>query len=144
MALQQTLAMIKPDGVEKGIIGEIVTRIEAANLKIVALRMHQLTAKKAEGFYAVHREKPFFKDLVTFMSSGPSVAMVLEGEGAIASWRDVMGATDPAKATAGTLRADFGTDIQQNVVHGSDAPQTAAFEVSYFFEPSDIVSYEWV
>ena len=144
MAVEKTLAMLKPDAVEKGVIGEILKYIEENNLKIVGLKMHHLTKERAEGFYAVHKDRPFFKDLVAFMTSGPSVAMVLEGTGAIAKWRDVMGATDPQKATENTIRADFGTNIERNAVHGSDAAETAKYEIAYFFEPSEIVSYEWM
>lgn len=144
MPVERTLAMIKPDAIEKGIIGEILKRIEDASLKIVALKMQRLTKEKAEGFYAVHKEQPFFSHLVAFMSSGPSVAMVLEGAVAIAKWRQVMGATDPEKAEAGTIRCDFGTNIERNAVHGSDAKETAAFEVSFLFEKNEIVEYEWV
>ncbi len=144
MAVQKTLAIIKPDAVEKGIIGEISKRIEDENLQIVAMRMQQLTTERAEGFYQVHKEKPFFSDLVTFMSSGPCVTMVLSGENAIDRWREVMGVTNPEEAAEGTIRCDFGTDIQHNAVHGSDAPETADFEVGYFFEPNDIMEYEWV
>lgn len=143
MATEKTLAIIKPDAMCKGVIGQIVNRIEENGLKVVAMRMMQLTKDKTEGFYAVHKDKPFFKDLVKFMASGPVVVMCLEGSGAIAKWRSTMGATDPAKAEAGTIRADFGTDIQCNACHGSDAPDTAKFEIAYFFEPSDIVKYEW-
>ncbi len=143
MAVERTLAIIKPDAMTKGVIGQIINRIEENGLKVVAMRMQQLGKDRAEGFYAVHKDKPFFKDLVKFMASGPVVIMCLEGKGAIAKWRDVMGVTDPAKAAAGTIRADFGTDIQCNASHGSDAPETAKFEVAYFFEPSDIVKYEW-
>lgn len=144
MAVERTLAMLKPDAIEKGVIGEILKHIEENNLKIVGLKMHHLTKERAEGFYAVHKDRPFFKDLVGFMTSGPSVALVLEGAGAIAKWRDVMGATDPQKAAEGTIRADFGTNIERNAVHGSDAPETAKYEIAYFFEPSEIVSYEWM
>lgn len=143
MASERTLAIIKPDAMCKGVIGQIINRIEECGLKVVALRMQQLTKERAEGFYAVHKDKPFFKDLVKFMTSGPVVVMCLEGKGTIAKWRGVMGVTDPAKADVGTIRADFGTDIQCNATHGSDAVDTAKFEVAYFFEPSDIVKYEW-
>lgn len=144
MATERTLAIIKPDALEKGIIGEICRRIEDASLQIVGLKMLKLDAARAEGFYAVHKGKPFFEGLVRFMSSGPCVIMVLEGEGAIARWREAMGVTNPEDAVDGTLRRDFGTNIERNAVHGSDSPQTAKFEVAYFFEPSEIVQYEWV
>jgi nucleoside-diphosphate kinase len=143
MAVERTLAIIKPDAMCKGVIGQFINRIEENGLKVVAMRMQQLTKDKAEGFYAVHKDKPFFGDLVKFMTSGPVVVMCLEGTGAIAKWREVMGATDPAKAAEGTIRADFGTDIQCNASHGSDAVDTAKFEIAYFFEPADIVKYEW-
>lgn len=143
MTAEKTLAIIKPDALTKGVIGQFINRIEENGLKVVAMRMQHLSKDKAEGFYAVHKDKPFFKDLVKFMTSGPVVVMALEGKDAIAKWRKVMGATDPAKAEEGTIRADFGTDIQCNASHGSDAPETAKFEISYFFEPTDVVKYEW-
>lgn len=143
MTAEKTLAIIKPDAMTKGVIGQFINRIEENGLKVVAMRMQHLSKDKAEGFYAVHKDKPFFKDLVKFMTSGPVVVMALEGKDAIAKWRKVMGATDPAKAEAGTIRADFGTDIQCNASHGSDASETAKFEISYFFEPTDVVKYEW-
>jgi nucleoside-diphosphate kinase len=136
---QRTLAIVKPDAVEKRSAGRILGRIEEEGFRIVALRMVRLTASEAEGFYAVHRERPFFADLTAFMSSGPAVVLVLEREEAIKRWREVMGATDPAKAAAGTLRAEFGTDIQQNAVHGSDAPETASSEIAYFFGGIELV-----
>jgi nucleoside-diphosphate kinase len=138
MALERTLAIIKPDAVKRGLTGDILSRIHAAKFQIVAIKSLQLSRTEAEGFYAVHRERPFFKDLVEFMSSGKSVAMVLEAEGAIAKWRENMGATDPAKAAPGTIRKDLGTSIQFNCTHGSDAPQTAAFEIAYFFAGSEL------
>lgn len=144
MGNERTLAIIKPDSLEKGIIGELCCRIEETGLKIVAMKMLHLSKERTEGFYAVHKGKPFFKDLTTYMSSGPCVPMVLEGSNAIQRWRDVMGVTDPSKAAEGTIRADFGTNIERNAVHGSDAPETAKFEISYFFEPSELVQYEWV
>jgi nucleoside-diphosphate kinase len=144
MAVERTMAAIKPDAMEKGIIGEICSRIEDANLKIVGMKMMKLNQQRAEGFYAVHKGKPFFDSLVKFMTSGPCVVMVLEGEGAIAKWRNAMGATNPEDATEGTIRRDFGTTIERNAVHGSDAPDTAKFEVSFFFEPNEIVQYEWM
>ncbi|PIR20258.1 MAG: nucleoside-diphosphate kinase [Deltaproteobacteria bacterium CG11_big_fil_rev_8_21_14_0_20_47_16] len=143
MAAERTLAIIKPDALEKGVIGQIVNRMEENDLKVVAMRMMQLSKEKAEGFYAVHKDKPFFGELVTFMTSGPVVVMCLEGKDAVAKWRTVMGATDPSKAAEGTVRADFGTDIQCNATHGSDAAETAKQEIAYFFENSDIVKYEW-
>lgn len=133
MALERTLSIIKPDAVAKNVIGEIYSRFEKAGLKVIAARMAQLSQAEAEGFYAVHRERPFFKDLVKFMTSGPVMIQVLEGEGAIAKNRELMGATDPKKAAAGTIRADFAESIDANAVHGSDAPETAAVEIAYFF-----------
>ena len=143
MAIERTFSIIKPDGVEKGIIGKIISRFESNGLKPIALRLAHLSRREAEGFYAVHKARPFFADLVTFMTSGPVVLMVLEGEGAIAKNREVMGATDPKKAAPGTLRADFATDIEKNTVHGSDAPETAKVEISYFFPEIDVHGYEW-
>ena len=139
MAIERTLAIIKPDAVGRGLTGEIIRRIHAAKLQILAIKSLRLTRAEAEGFYAVHRERPFFKDLTEFMSSGKVVAMVLEAENAITKWRDTMGATDPAKAAPGTIRKDLGTSIQNNCTHGSDAPQTAAFEIAYFFAGSELV-----
>jgi len=133
MAVERTLSIIKPDAVAKNVIGEIYSRFEKAGLKIAAARMVWLSRKDAEGFYAVHRERPFFKDLVDFMTTGPVMIQVLEGESAIARNRELMGATDPRKAAPGTIRADFAQSIDANAVHGSDAPETAAFEVAYFF-----------
>jgi len=130
---EQTLAIIKPDGVARNLVGEIIHRIESSGLKVKALKMMHLSKTQAEGFYAVHREKPFFASLTSFMSEGPVVLMILSGEGAIRRWRDLMGATDPAKANAGTIRKDFGQSIERNTTHGSDAPETAAFETAYFF-----------
>ena len=138
MALQRTLSIIKPDGVEKGLIGEIYRRFEQAGLNIVAARMLHLDRRRAEGFYAVHRERPFFNDLVTYMMSGPVIVQVLEGEDAIAKHRELMGATNPADAEPGTIRADFAASIEENAVHGSDAPETAATEIAFFFAESDI------
>ena len=131
--IEQTLAIIKPDGVARNLEGAILQRIEARGLKIKALKMAHLSKRQAEGFYAVHRERPFFGSLTSFMSEGPVVLMILEGEGAIAAWRDLMGATDPAKAGPGTIRKDFGLSIERNTTHGSDATETAAFETAYFF-----------
>ncbi|MEM8816761.1 MAG: nucleoside-diphosphate kinase [Pseudomonadota bacterium] len=133
MAVEQTLSIIKPDGVEKNLIGEIISRFEKNGLKVIAARMLHLTKEQAEGFYAVHSERPFFKDLVSYMTSGPVVVQVLEGESAIAKNREIMGATNPADADAGTIRADFAASIEENVVHGSDAPETAANEIQFFF-----------
>ncbi|ADU37891.1 MULTISPECIES: nucleoside-diphosphate kinase [Comamonadaceae] len=133
MAIERTLSIIKPDAVAKNVIGKIVSRFEAAGLKIVAAKLVHLSRNEAEQFYSVHKERPFFKDLVEFMISGPVFVQVLEGENAIAKNRDLMGATDPKKAAAGTIRADFADSIDANAVHGSDAPETAANEVSFFF-----------
>lgn len=138
MAVEQTLSIIKPDAVAKNHIGEIIARFEKGGLKIVAAKMKQLSREDAEGFYAVHKERPFFKDLVEFMISGPVLVMVLEGEGAIKKNRDIMGATNPKDAAPGTIRADFATTIDENAVHGSDAPETARFEISYFFGPKEV------
>jgi nucleoside-diphosphate kinase len=131
--MERTLAIIKPDAVERGLIGGIVAHIEAARFRICGMRLRALTRAEAEGFYAVHRERPFFAALTAFMSSGPIVVLVLEAPDAIRRWRDLMGATDPAKAAQGTLRQVYGTSIERNATHGSDAPDTAAFEVAYFF-----------
>ena len=136
--MERTLAIIKPDAVGRRLVGQIVARIEDAGLRIVALRMARLTGAEAEGFYAVHRGKPFFGGLTDFMSSGPVVLMVLESGAAIKEWRDLMGATDPAKAAEGTLRKAFGTSIGENATHGSDAPDTAAFEIGYFFRGMEL------
>jgi nucleoside-diphosphate kinase len=138
MAVERTLSIIKPDAVKKNVIGKILARFEEAGLKIVAARMMHLSRTEAEGFYAVHRERPFFKDLVRYMSSGPVVVQVLEGENAIARNSDIMGATDPKKAAPGTIRADLAASIEQNVVHGSDAPDTAAREIAYFFSATEL------
>ena len=133
MSTQRTLAIIKPDAMSRGLEGEILSRIHKAGFQIVAIKSARLTKSEAEGFYAVHRGKGFFEDLTSFMSSGKVLIMVLQGENAIARWRDLMGATDPAKAAPGTIRREFGSSIQNNCTHGSDAPETAAFEISYFF-----------
>jgi nucleoside-diphosphate kinase len=143
MAIERTLSIIQPDGVEKGIIGRVVSRFETQGLKPVAMRMKLLSRTEAEGFYAVHRARPFFADLVKFMTSGPVVLMVLEGEGAVAKNREVMGATDPRKAAEGTIRKDFATDIEKNTVHGSDSVENARIEVAYFFPEIEIQQYEW-
>jgi nucleoside-diphosphate kinase len=143
MAIERTLSIIKPDGVEKGIIGRVISRFETAGLKPVAVKMKLLSRSEAEGFYAVHKARPFFADLVKFMTSGPVVLMVLEGESAVSKNRDIMGATDPKKAVEGTIRKDFATDIEKNTVHGSDSPENAKIEVSYFFPEIEIHPYEW-
>jgi nucleoside-diphosphate kinase len=139
LATERTLAIVKPDAFGRGLAADIISRIHNANFKIVALKSLRLTKTEAEGFYAVHRERPFFKDLTEFMSSGKVVVIVLEAEGAIAKWRETMGATDPAKAAPGTIRKELGSSIQYNCTHGSDAPDTAAFEISYFFAGSELV-----
>ncbi len=139
MTTEQTLAIIKPDAVGRGLTGEILKRIHEAKFRIIATKSLRLTKVEAEGFYAVHRGKPFFAPLTDFMSSGKVVVLVLEAENAIARWRDVMGATDPAKAASGTIRREFGTSIQNNCTHGSDAPETAAFEISYFFSGHELL-----
>jgi nucleoside-diphosphate kinase len=138
MAEQRTLSIIKPDGVEKNLIGEVYRRFEQGGLKIVAAKMLHLTKQQAEGFYAVHKERPFFADLVSYMTSGPVVVQVLEGDNAIARNREIMGATNPANADPGTIRADYASSIEENVVHGSDGPDTAATEIAYFFDEGEI------
>ncbi|HEY6004846.1 MAG TPA: nucleoside-diphosphate kinase [Anaeromyxobacter sp.] len=143
MAIERTLSIIKPDGVEKAIIGKVIGRFEASGLKPVAMKMKLLSRTEAEGFYAVHKARPFFADLVKFMTSGPVVLMVLEGESAVAKNRDIMGATDPRKAADGTIRKDFATDIEKNTVHGSDSPENAKIEVAYFFPEIEVHPYEW-
>ncbi len=140
MAVERALSIIKPDAVAKNVIGKIYSRFESNGLKIIASRMIHLSRAEAEGFYAVHRERPFFKDLVEFMISGPVMVQVLEGEGAILKNRELMGATDPKKAEAGTIRADFADSIDANAVHGSDAPETAAVEIAYFFPAMNVYS----
>jgi len=140
MAVERTLSIIKPDAVKKNVIGEILARFERAGLRIIAARMMHLSRAQAEGFYAVHRERPFFRDLVQFMSSGPVLVQVLEGEDAIAKNRELMGATDPKKAANGTIRADFADSIDANAVHGSDGPDTAQSEVAYFFPACEVFS----
>jgi nucleoside-diphosphate kinase len=140
MALERTLSIIKPDAVAKNVIGEIYRRFEQGGLKIVGAKMARLSREDAEGFYAVHRERPFFKPLVEFMISGPVMIQVLEGEGAVAKNRELMGATDPKKAEPGTIRADFAQSIDANAVHGSDAPETAAVEIAYFFTSNELCS----
>jgi nucleoside-diphosphate kinase len=138
MTPERTLAIIKPDAVAGGMAGRILARIEQAGFKVLAVKMIQMSFDDAAGFYAVHRERPFFKSLCTFMTQGPCIPMVLEGDGAIQRWRDLMGATDPAKAAAGTIRKDFASSIEANAVHGSDAAETAAFEIAYFFSRLEI------
>ena len=138
MAIERTLSIIKPDAVAKNVIGEIYSMFEQAGLRIVAAKMKHLTREEAEGFYAVHSERPFFGELTDFMSSGPCIVMALEAEGAILKWRDLMGATNPAEAAEGTLRKEFGASIGENATHGSDAPETAAFEIGYFFNDLEI------
>lgn len=138
MSIERTLSIVKPDGVSRNLIGEIYRRFELAGLRVVAARMAHLSLQQAEGFYGVHRERPFFKDLVRFMTSGPVMIQVLEGEGAIAKHREVMGATDPSKAAKGSIRADLATSIDENLVHGSDAAETAAREIAYFFQQIEI------
>jgi nucleoside-diphosphate kinase len=138
MPIERTLSIVKPDGVGRNLIGDVYRRFEQVGLRVVAARMMQLSQAEAEGFYAVHRERPFFKDLVRFMTSGPVMVQVLEGEDAIAKNREVMGATDPKKAAKGTIRADLATSIDENIVHGSDAPDTAAREISFFFREIEL------
>ena len=140
MSVEYTLSIIKPDAVAKNVIGKINQRFEDAGLKIAAARMMQLTREEAEGFYAVHKERPFFNDLVSFMISGPVLVQVLKGEDAIAKNRDIMGATNPKEAAPGTIRADFADSIDANAVHGSDAPETAAEEIKFFFQAEDVVA----
>ncbi|HTD73643.1 MAG TPA: nucleoside-diphosphate kinase [Steroidobacteraceae bacterium] len=138
MSIERTLSIVKPDGVGRNLIGDVYRRFEQVGLQVVAARMMRLSQAEAEGFYAVHRERPFFKDLVRFMTSGPVMVQVLEGENAIAKNREVMGATDPKKASKGTIRADLATSIDENIVHGSDAADTAAREINYFFREIEI------
>ncbi len=136
--MEKTLSIIKPDGVSRGLAGEVIKRLEAAEFKIVAMKLIHLTKTQAEGFYAVHKERPFFDSVTTFMSSGPAVVMVLKGANVIAEYREIMGATDYQKAAEGTIRKSYATDIEKNVVHGSDSPETAAFEINYFFNRFEI------
>jgi nucleoside-diphosphate kinase len=138
MAVERTLSIVKPDGVRKNVIGEVYRRFERAGLSIVAARMLRLSQAQAEGFYAVHRERPFFKDLVAYMTSGPVIVQVLEGDDAVARHREIMGATDPKKAAPGTIRADLAESIEQNVVHGSDSLENAAREIAYFFAETEL------
>ena len=140
--MERTLSIIKPDGVAKGLIGEVIKRFEAAGLKIIAMKMIHLSRKEAEGFYSVHRGKGFYDSLTNFMSSGPCVAMILEGPQAIARNRELMGATNPKEAAAGTIRREYASSIERNIVHGSDGPETAAFEMGYFFNALEICEYE--
>ncbi|AKQ66455.1 Nucleoside diphosphate kinase [Myxococcus hansupus] len=143
MAIERTLSIIKPDGLEKGVIGKIISRFEEKGLKPVAIRLQQLSQEQAEGFYAVHKARPFFKDLVQFMISGPVVLMVLEGENAVLGNRDIMGATNPAQAAEGTIRKDFATSIDKNTVHGSDSLENAKIEIAYFFRETEIHAYPY-
>ncbi|ABF90253.1 nucleoside diphosphate kinase [Myxococcus xanthus DK 1622] len=143
MAIERTLSIIKPDGLEKGVIGKIISRFEEKGLKPVAIRLQHLSQAQAEGFYAVHKARPFFKDLVQFMISGPVVLMVLEGENAVLANRDIMGATNPAQAAEGTIRKDFATSIDKNTVHGSDSLENAKIEIAYFFRETEIHSYPY-
>jgi len=136
--MERTLSIIKPDGVARGLAGEVIKRLEQNNFKIIAMKMLRMTKSQAQGFYAVHRERPFFESLTGFMTSGPIIVMILEGENAIGRYRELMGATDYREAAAGTIRKDFATDIEKNVVHGSDGPETAAFEIGYFFNSFEI------
>jgi len=136
--MERTLSIVKPDGVKKGVLGEVIRRFQEAGIRIAAIKMIHMTKAEAEGFYAVHRERPFFNSLTDFMSSGPCVVMVLEGDNVIRKNRDLMGATNPKEAAAGTIRRDFASDIEHNIVHGSDAPETAAFEIGYFFNALEI------
>ncbi len=140
MALERTLSIIKPDAVGNNHIGNIISRFEKAGLRIVGAKMKHLNQKDAEGFYAVHKERPFFKDLVSFMTTGPVLILVLEGENAISKNRDIMGATDPKKATSGSIRADLAKSIDENAVHGSDSPETASSEIAYFFKSDEVIS----
>lgn len=139
MTVERTLAIVKPDAVRRGLAGEVLSRIHKAGFQIIAIKSMRLTKPEAEGFYAVHKARPFFGELTDFMSSGKIIAMVLEADGAIAKWRDTMGATDPSKAAPGSIRRDLGTSIQNNCTHGSDAPETAQFEISYFFAGHELI-----
>ncbi len=138
--MERTLSIIKPDGVKKGVIGEVIRRFEKEGFRIAALKMVRMTKEQAKAFYAVHKDKPFYDSLTDFMSSGPIVVMVLEGENAIARNREIMGATDPSKAAPGTIRAEFASDVEKNIVHGSDAPETARQEISFFFSEYELLS----
>lgn len=143
MATERTLSIVKPDGVRKKLIGEVIKRFESNDLKVIAMKLIQMDKELAEGFYAVHKDKPFFGDVIQFITSGPCVVMALEGEGAIQKNRALMGATNPADAEKGTIRADFAKDIQCNIVHGSDAPETAQFEIGHFFSDGEIQNIVW-
>ena len=143
MAVERTLSILKPDALQSGVIGKILTKFEEAGLKPVAMKMLQLTQPQAEGFYAVHRERPFFRSLVQYMTSGPVIVQVLEGENAVARNRDVMGATNPANAAEGTIRKLFARSIEANSVHGSDSPDNARVEIAYFFAQTELVRYDW-
>ena len=143
MAIERTLSILKPDALQSGVVGKILTIFEEAGLKPVAMKMLHLTQKEAEGFYAVHRERPFFKSLVAYMTSGPVIVQVLEGENAVAKNREVMGATNPANAAEGTIRKLFAKSIEANSVHGSDSPENARMEIAYFFPQTELVQYEW-
>ena len=143
MAVERTLSILKPDALESGAIGKILAKLEEAGLKPIAMKMLQLTQKQAEGFYAVHRERPFFKSLVQYMTSGPVIVQVLEGENAVAKNREVMGATNPANAAPGTIRKMFARSIEANSVHGSDSAENAKTEIAFFFAPTDLVRYDW-
>lgn len=136
--MERTLSIVKPDGVSKNLIGEIIKRFENSKLRVIALKMVQLSKAEAQGFYAVHRERPFFSSLTDFMSSGPCVVMALEGENAISTVREIMGATDPTRAAEGTIRKDFASNVERNIVHGSDSPESASFEIKYFFNALEI------
>ncbi len=138
--MERTLSIVKPDGVKRGLIGEVISRFEKAGLRIVALKMLKLSKEQAMGFYIVHKDRPFYNSLTDFMSEGPIVVMVIEGEGAISKVREIMGATNPEEAAPGTIRADFASDIERNIVHGSDSPESAGFEISYFFSSLEINS----
>jgi len=140
MTVERTLSIVKPDGVERNLIGEVFRRLEGGGLKIIAAKMIHMDKVQAEGFYAVHKERPFFESLIKYVTRGPVVVSVLEGENAIAKYREIMGATDPAEASEGTIRKDFGKNIEENTVHGSDAPETAKLEVRYFFDDKEVFS----
>ena len=142
MSIERSLVMVKPDGVAKGAVGDIISRFEKKGLKIIGLKMVFMDKKEAQGFYIVHKERPFYNDLTTFMSSGPTVVMALEGEGAIGKIRDMMGPTDSKKAPKGTIRGDWGTDVEKNVVHGSDSKESADFEIPYFFNRLELLNYQ--
>lgn len=140
MGIERTLVIVKPDAVAKGVAGKIISRFEEAGLKILAAKMVHLTKEQAQGFYIVHKDRPFYQSLCTFMTQGPSIPMVLEGENAISRVREIMGATDPSKAAPGTIRREYASSIESNAVHGSDSPESAAFEIPFFFRPGEILS----